>query len=549
MKQNMAFGLFMAALLACPALCADEANAENAKESKPGARELLSKVWVTDPIWAARDVEGEEWYDPGNCRNANAAEFLMPPDRDGQIFKTAAAWKISSGGRDNHRTFAFRVPVDDNKYLMEPGEFPERVKKILERDLNVFVNKNGPKPKLSLLEGVGKATGNSISLHIRLDNSEHILGFENSTQLISKRYMVVDGRFFYLGVKGRTIKESEADAIDRKVRERAERNEWYLDMWERDIRRATLAHRLSEHGGDVKAAGKAIDAEVAADKARLEADIEKRRKEFFEGRGRRSVEGNSVPGLEASSGNRKSPETAQKDVPSGTDRRGARRVRGVGGLVAEAIPIPDEGKKSIAVGLFAFFAAIFILVALLNIMARTPGGRRHSSGERGDNGGKTISKSKEPDKNRCWICGAPCHDYDRHPVEMWGNHESCAERGWGGRKVHHTWNTVEIDIPCCAECEEEIEASSSVRNKVSAIAGLSVFAVVGGGVFLLHSGPDIDDRLCWSIASALFSGLFVMVLGFVKGGHKYWSRIVEFPAISALTDKGWKFGSKPTFVN
>ena len=278
---NVPLGFSMVALVARPAFCADEANAGSAKESASRAMELRPKVWVTDPRGAARDVEGEEWYDPRNYRNANAATCMMPPERDEQIFKTAAAWKMSSYGRDDYRTFAFRIPVDDNAYLMETGEFPERVNEILKRNLTLFVNEMGSKPKFTLLEGIGKMTADSISLHIRIDNSEHILGFENATQLISKRYMIVDGRFFYLGVKGHTIRESKEDAIDRKVRKRARQNERYLDMWECDIRLATLVHRLLAHGGNAKAAAKAIDAEIAADKARLDADIEKRRAEFL----------------------------------------------------------------------------------------------------------------------------------------------------------------------------------------------------------------------------------------------------------------------------
>ena len=262
------FAFLVVALASFSAFCADKASGGNAKESPPDAKELLPKVWVTRPKVASdRSVDVEEWYDP--IDHMNIEPWKKSVDGDCQIFKTAAAWKKTSGIYSYHRIFAFRFPVDDNKYLMEQDEFPEKVNKILKSDLKMFVNKNGRKPEFTLLEGVGETTTNSISLHIRIDDSEHIRGFGNATQLISKRYVIVDGRFFYLGAKCPAIMKQDKGAVDVEVRRHAMLNELFLAMWEQDIRRATLAHRLSEHGGDLKAAEKAIAEEIAAEKARL----------------------------------------------------------------------------------------------------------------------------------------------------------------------------------------------------------------------------------------------------------------------------------------
>lgn len=537
---------------------ASSLKAESVVKIMSGERELLPKIWVPDPEGASREsADIGDWYDPPKNPALMTPGFMT-------MFKTAAVWNAPELG-----DVVLRILDDDEVPLMNQLAFVRNVKRVVGMRVPIFVNKaSRAEPKLTMLSGVGSITYDAVSIHVKIDNANQFTGGGDS-ELLSKRYLNVDGRFFYIAVRSRLWRKKNVFAC-------AKANENFLNAWERDIRRCTAEHRLAEHGGDAKAAENAIAQELLADKTKLQNSskygptFDERLESALAERGYNSTNKPS-PEVRKEIVNKLLKEDAKRmldridadkkrdkvETPvrtslsmDGNASKGRRtRVRGVGGLIAEALPIPDKGKGSIAVCLFAFFSAIFIIVALVNIFARTPGGHRHLFSKHGDNGGKAISKSKEPDKNHCWICGAPCHDYDSHPIKMWGNHESRAERGWGGRKVHHTWNTVEIDIPCCVECEEEIEESTSVRNKVSAIAGLSVFAVVGGGVFLLYRGPDIDDRLCWSMVSAFLSGVFVMVLGFAKARHKYWRRIVEFPVIVALLGKGWKFGSKPTSVD
>lgn len=224
-------------------------KAESALKAISGERELLPKIWVPDPDRSKRESNSfGGWYDP--------QRGLMPTD---EIFETAASWKLLD--RIYPNDIAVRSFCEDNPHLIDGREFFERVKRIMSSGVSVFVNKKHGKPVFTCLDGVGNVSSNAISVHVKIDNYLHLTGMDG-TGLLSKRYLNVDGRFFYIGIKGEVKK--------REVHSRALQNEALLRAWEGEIRRCTWAHRLAEHGGDAESAADALQQELLEDRKKWE---------------------------------------------------------------------------------------------------------------------------------------------------------------------------------------------------------------------------------------------------------------------------------------
>jgi len=339
-----------------------------------------------------------------------------------------------------------------------------------------------------------------------------------------------------------------------------------LRAWERDIRRSTWAHRLSEHGGDAEAAINAIKSELSADKAQKEnrsLPLHERFKLAQKLLADRGYNSTNVPSREVErrifseagfskteyelfveKGQRK--DTGEMHSSRSSTHSGKRtvRVRGLGGLVAHAL-LPEGAKSGIVVCFAVIVSGVFIMLVFMLLKNTTSD---ISKRQRSEDVGASPETSGQ-DGHRCWICGDGCLDYDTYSVKMYGEHVQRTERGWGGSKVYHTWRTAEIEIPCCARCQEEIEKSESAIIKVSAMAGLVAFVVVVGGVFFLSSESDVVERLLKGIIPGFLLGLMLTLGGPMLFKHKHWKRVAEYPMIQLLLKKQWKFGSRPMSAN
>ena len=181
---------------------------------------------------------------------------------------------------------------------------------------------------------------------------------------MSKRYLNVDGRFFYVGVtsrvgeqlrnaiKSKCLIEEREHEISNNVNTCAMQNEALLKAWEQDIRHCTWAHRMSEHSGDAEAATNAINKELLADKEKKENDpsmfpAHKRwelARKLMEERGYNSTNKPSKDafrqilseaGLEEKAGSKK---VRTHSVSTRSDERHARTPK-VGGLIVLALVV------------------------------------------------------------------------------------------------------------------------------------------------------------------------------------------------------------------
>ncbi len=248
-RRNLFVENFVFGIVVFLALFAGTIKAANVSGAMSGERELLPKIWVPDPARSKRESNSlGSWYDP--------QRGLIPTH---EIFETLASWELLD--RIYSNTIAVRSFCDDNPHLIDNREFRERVKRIMSSDVSVFVNRKHAKPVFTCLDGVGNVSSNAVSVHVKIDNYHQLIGMDG-TGLLSKRYLNVDGRFFYIGVVGQ-VREGE-------VRSRALQNEALLRAWEGEIRRCTWAHRLAEHGGDVESAANALKQELLADREKWE---------------------------------------------------------------------------------------------------------------------------------------------------------------------------------------------------------------------------------------------------------------------------------------
>ena len=466
-------------------------------------RELIPKVWVPDPSGAKRSAHSsEKWYDPPSLK--------MLAMVGTEMFKTVAAWEVP-----RQMNVALRVLDDHNTRLMDEQDFHGKVLQIVTRPVSLFVRKNTAKPVLTHLEGVGSATNNAFSIHVRIDNADQIIGLEGTSELVSKRYLNVDGRFFYIGV------HSDLGRNGAAANERAKMNEAFLKEWEQNIRRCTMERRLAENRGDEKAVQNAIAQELLAGKAIRESSPQ------------------SLPLSEQNEQRKRLQKlleevsTSSRDAPheSSAGKRYV-RVRGLGGLVAHMLPQNvQEGIGSVVVCIFVVGSALVFVFMIVMLFRKPDHHERH---------GKRIEGGN--DACHCWICGGACWDDDKFPVKMYGNHNQDHERGLLSTKVHHTWQTVEIAVPCCSSCQEEIEESKYRISRIAAIFGIVAFVVVGTVVFLG------TGSLLGGYFGAFLAGILFLIVGCYSFKHKHWERIIEYPLIKVLLEKGWQFGEKPSTV-
>ena len=229
--------------------------------------ELLPKVWVPEPSGVKRMADhaseafgSNPWLDPSK-HFADFAGML------GQMFKTAADWDPKAGKSFNGSfpTFAVRVLDDrDKDSLFSQEQFLVKIRDVARASTSVKRTKmvmrtpysdgeREPKLELSILEEYCALTNDSLAVAVMLASSNQ----QDHIELISKRYLNVDGRFLYLGIR---------DFVDGGIGEvklRAKGHDNRLRDWEREVRECTRVRRLKEFDGDEKRMREAIELEIA----------------------------------------------------------------------------------------------------------------------------------------------------------------------------------------------------------------------------------------------------------------------------------------------
>lgn len=226
-------------------------------------RELMPKVWIPDPPNSIRlatpptDVFlGDNiWLDP------NISEIVPMPD----FSETIAAWKYDDGKTRAERSllFAVRCPSGVKDRLMRLSDFQKkcidisRSRSISRRKL--MVGRQSKTADMSsktffVLDVQTAFATNAMSYHVMLASSNQT----DDIELVSKRYLLVDGRYFHIGVR------EFVNGGLRNVLLRSSQHGRWLKEWEHKIRSCTREHRLVEFDGDMAKMDATIQGDVVA---------------------------------------------------------------------------------------------------------------------------------------------------------------------------------------------------------------------------------------------------------------------------------------------
>lgn len=446
--------------------------------------ELIPKVWFTEPPGVKRMTEhpfevlgSNPWLEPSK----NAADFGMVM---GTLFKTVADWDPHGGKSFNGSfpTFAVRVLNDnDADALLSQEQFLGKVREIARRSTSVnrtkFVKRTDrsardePKQTLSVLEKYIALTKDSFAVAVMLTSSNQ----QDRIELISKRYLNVDGRFFYLGVR---------DFVDggvEKVESRAGEHVAWLQQWEQDIRQCTREKRLEEFGGDEAKMNAAIAQEIVGWK-QTKYEQELREREILLARlrneGRAKLQTGPKERISIFGGVLK-----EKDVKG--------RYRGIGGLV---VMILD------AMGISAGWVVVFVIVgvALFIVLLCLGLDRDWRCCTKRTDYVVEFGGVKEG-VFTCVECGMRHRREDAVVIGLHGNRRTAQV---SNEKTISVETTVIAKVPVCETCEKALYDRIGFFNRVCYAAFAGIFVVVAVVFYLLS----------FTIASSVFLSIVTVVL-------------------------------------
>lgn len=446
--------------------------------------ELIPKVWFTEPPGVKRmtdhpfEVMGSNpWLEPSK----NAADFGMVM---GTLFKTVADWDPHGGKSFNGSfpTFAVRVLNDnDADALLSQEQFLGKVREIARRSTSVnrakFVKRTDrsardePKQTLSVLDRYIALTNDSFAVAVMLTSSNQ----QDRIELISKRYMNVDGRFFYLGIR---------DFVDggvEKVESRAGEHAAWLQQWEQGIRQCTREQRLVEFGGDEAKMNAAIAREIVGwRQAKHEQEL--REREILLARlrdeGHAKLQTGPKERISIFGGIQK-----EKKVKG--------HYRGIGGLV---VMILD------AIGISAGWVVMFIIVgvAFFIILLYLGLDRDWRCCTKGTDYVVEFGGVKEG-VFTCVECGMRHRREDAVVIGLHGNRRTAQV---SKEKTISVETTVIAKVPVCETCEKALYDRIGFFNRVCYAAFAGIFVVVAVVFYLLS----------FTIASSVFLSIVAVVL-------------------------------------
>ena len=446
--------------------------------------ELIPKVWFTEPPGVKRMTEppfevmgSNPWLEPSK----NAADFGMVM---GTLFKTVADWDPHGGKSFNGSfpTFAVRVLNDnDADALLSQEQFLGKVREIARRSASVnrtkFVKRTDrsardePKQTLSVLEKYIALTKDSFAVAVMLTSSNQ----QDRIELISKRYLNVDGRFFYLGVR---------DFVDggvEKVESRAGEHAAWLRQWEQGIRQLTREKRLKEFGGDETKMNAAIAQEIDGwRQAKREKEL--REREILMARLRDESHSKQRMGLRK-----------RVSIFGGLHKESGvhGRYRGIGGLV---VMVLDAMGISAGWVLVFIFMAIALFIVLLFI--------------RLDRNWRCFARANDYVVEagavkdgwfKCVQCGTAYLSDDAVLIGLHGNRRMIKV---SNEKSVSVETVVTSKVPVCKTCEK------ALFDKIGRF-NLATYAVCAG-VFTVASA--FFYALRFTLGSALFMGVAIIVV-------------------------------------
>lgn len=453
--------------------------------------ELIPKVWFSEPAEMKRMA-----VEPLEMKDYIGGNPWLEPSRDihdifgslGMMFKSVAVWRPRERYAGDYRVYptcTVRVLDDKDKdALFSEQQFYTKVHDVVRRSTFVHrreweklknadcdAGKDKSKQWLVFIDKSIAMTNDAFAVSVMLASSnqqEHI-------ELVSKRYLNVNGRFLYLGVR---------DFVDggvEKVESRAGEHTAWLQQWEQDIRRCTHEKRLEEFSGDEAKMNVAIAQEIIGwRQAKQEQEL--RERAILLARLRDESHAKLLTG----------PKERISIFGGIQKEKGVKgRYRGIGGLVVMMLDAMGISAGWVIVLVLTFVILLFVLFALR--IARDWQCQIEKTDVVMEFGGVKEGVFT------CMECGTRHRGEDAVVIRLHGNRRTVQV---SKEKTISVETTVIAKVPVCTTCEKALYDRIGFFNRVCYAVFAGIFGVVAVAFYLFR----------FTIPSSVFLSIVVVIL-------------------------------------